>query len=188
MAQAKRGRTKVATGGTTNKVLLGVRVPEEFHGRVLTECAKRGMSLQKLVTSALLHYFNFKTPAVAPKTADMDEWLAARESLKQVWEDYLDKMPLARIGHMYMGMSQDLVQGVNANPSKKETKMLKAYAARLEDYTRTAATALVLNPRYAKVDSAMARWMVPNPLLPENQPLPTKSTRKKNDVIRLGGD
>lgn len=160
MTRAKRGRTTAATRGTKNRVLLGVRVSEAFHGRVLAECARRRMSLQKLVTSALQHYFNSEAPVTVTDEAEMNEWLSAREALKQVWEDYLDKMPLARIGLMYSGMTHDLVHGIDATPSKKETKMLKAYAAMLQNY---AAVRPVLNPQYAEGESVMAGWVDKNP-------------------------
>jgi len=138
MTRQKRGRRnaqKKSTNGAP-RVLLGVRVPEKFHHRVLLECRRREVTLQKLITSALRHYFKTSEDTGDEVVLTLNPAPDPYRGLRQIWEEYLDKMPLERVALLCLMMTLDLVfPSKAANPSKKQLKLLKAYGEALKDYT-----------------------------------------------------
>src|SRR5882724_3246654 len=97
------------------KVLIGIRVPQRFHRRIRTECLRRDLSLQDMVTDALKMYF--KTPLTWDRAdvkfryddpniteAEADEWNA----LTDLWEKYRQLLPEAKTRIMTNAMEWDL--------------------------------------------------------------------------------
>jgi len=137
MTQQKQGRRKTKKGtNSASRVLLGVRVPEKFHHRVLLECRRREVTLQKLVTSALQHYFATSEDTGEELVLTLNPAPDPYRGLRHIWEEYLDKMPLERVALLCLMMTLDLVfPSKAAKPSKKQLKLLKAYGEALKDYT-----------------------------------------------------
>ena len=138
MTRQNQGRRKAQKKSTssTPRVLLGVRVPEKFHHRVLLECRRQEVTLQKLVTSALRHYFKTSEDTGEEVLLVYNPPPDPDRGLKQIWEEYLDKMPLERVALLCLMMTLDLVfPSKAAKPSKKKIKLLKAYGEALKDYS-----------------------------------------------------
>jgi len=97
------------------KVLIGIRVPPTFHRRIQTECVRRDLSLQEMVTAALKVYFH--TP-VEWDSVDMkfrydDPKLGKTEAtewnaLTDLWERYRRLLPQDKTRVMTNAMEWDL--------------------------------------------------------------------------------
>jgi len=139
MTRQEQARRKALQKRTSSapRVLLGVRVPEKFHHRVLLECRRREVTLQKLITSALRHYFKTSEDTGDVISLTVNPGPDPYRGLRQIWEEYLDKMPLERVALLCLMMTLDLVfPSEAAKPSKKQVRLLKAYGEALKDYTQ----------------------------------------------------
>ena len=103
--------------------LLGFRVPPRFHRRIESECIKREMSFQDVVTDALKVYFqtphaDWEKADVAFMTFDDDD----KQDWMQLWVNYMNKMPKEKTELMAKAMKFDLLQ----HKSSRRKKGLRA--------------------------------------------------------------
>ena len=81
---------------------VNVRVTDSFLNRVKSECIKREMSLQELITTAVKHYL--QTPTLTYEVvepSEQDDWLS-------VWERFCERMPREKVLLMVEVMRLDL--------------------------------------------------------------------------------
>jgi hypothetical protein len=102
--------------------LLGFRVPARFRRRIESECIKREMSFQDLVTNALKVYFqtpsgDWKKANVAFLTFDDDE-KDDQQDWMQLWVNYMNKMPQEKTEVMARAMKFDLLQHKSSRRKK----------------------------------------------------------------------
>ncbi|MBE0659923.1 MAG: hypothetical protein IH602_19675 [Bryobacteraceae bacterium] len=100
------------------KVLVGVRVPEQFHSRISFECLRREVSLQQLVMDALRFYF--KAPLGVEAMTMTYFQPGQTESIKtegtsrlndprtDVWLRYIQSMPREKVEVLTKAMEWDL--------------------------------------------------------------------------------
>jgi len=88
MTRQKQARSKAQKKRTNGapRVLLGVRVPEKFHHRVLLECRRREVTLQKLITSALRHYFKTSEDTGDVISLTVNPGPDPYRGLRQIWK------------------------------------------------------------------------------------------------------
>jgi hypothetical protein len=98
------------------RVWVGVRVSKTFHRRILTECARRDLSIQELLVAAMK--WLFETPRKDWSHADLtfyyeDSGLTRKEAHEleawsRLWEKYIQKVPREKIEVMEAAMQWDL--------------------------------------------------------------------------------
>lgn len=97
------------------KVLIGVRVPESFHKRILAECLRSGLSLQAILVRALEHLFrgpeNYDYEVTSYVTYDSKLSKAEvneRHAALTLFVNYLEKMPREKRQVLAAAMEWDL--------------------------------------------------------------------------------
>ena len=106
--------------------LLGFRAPLRFHRRIESECIKREMSFQDLVTNALKVYF--QTPPGEWGQANVafitfpEDKKDEEQDWMQLWMNYMNKMPQEKTELMAKAMKFDLLQ----HKSSRRKKGLRA--------------------------------------------------------------
>src|SRR3990170_1637266 len=81
---------------------VNFRVTDSFLNRIKSECIKREMSLQELITTALKHYLHTSTLTyVLQEPSEQDDWLS-------LWERYCERMPREKVLLVVEVMKLDL--------------------------------------------------------------------------------
>ena len=109
-------RSKQGAPATKKRIWVGVRVARTFHRRILTECARRDLSIQELLVAAMKWFF--ETPREDWSHADLrfhleDSGLTRKEASElrawsDLWDTYIQKVPREKIEVMEAAMQWDL--------------------------------------------------------------------------------
>jgi hypothetical protein len=155
MTRQERGRTEAPEKNTkrTPKVLVGVRVPQQFHDLLLLECRRRQMTLQQLITSALRQYF--KAPTEPPVDREYEILTVVHTpcpdaGLIRLWQDYVEKMPWSRTVLLAGTMMQDLVfiNKTTRKTTKKQKSLLRAYSHALTSASASSSQPFWIDPDF----------------------------------------
>ena len=118
MVQPSKGtgkQTQRGARGSQQKVLVGVRVPVDFHRRIQSELLRRDLTLQEMVVKALTRFF--KTPVVYDYEATTyvrhpdklsEEEVARRNTWQGLWTKYIGLMPREKIEVQVGSMEWDM--------------------------------------------------------------------------------
>src|SRR5262245_6155795 len=121
MQKVNRKSGRVQNSADSNDrptILMAARISKSFHDRVEAECARRDLSLQKLVTSAVAAYIAQPPDQEPPDPRNNDRgvpahllslgWSQPGDVRLRLWSTYLDKMPDEKIDIMVSAMKWDL--------------------------------------------------------------------------------